>query len=112
MMVVILPVFRNFPLLSVALVVVVILMKYPQDYQQFRTTHLVAVREGVLTELWKDVEVVSQGVCLPLVVVVVIWWVVEEEGRDWIVPEARILLLVLVQLVKAQLKKSLDAVKY
>ena len=73
MTVVIRPVFRNFPLLSAALVVAVILRKYPQDYQQFRTSHLVAVQEGVLGELWKDVEVVSQGVRLPLVVVVEIW---------------------------------------
>ena len=73
MTVVIRPVFRNFPLLSAALVVAVILRKYPQDYQQFRTSHLVAVREGVLAELWKGVEVVSQGVRLPLVVVVEIW---------------------------------------
>lgn len=105
MMVVILPVFRNFALLSAALVVVAILTKNPQDYQQFRTIHLVAVREWVLAEFQKDVEVVSQGVCL-LVVVVVIWRVVEEVGRDLIVPEARILLLVLVQLVKAQLKNK------
>ena len=72
-MVVIRPVLRNFPLLSAALVAAVTLRKYPQDYQQFRTSHLVAVREGGLAELWKDVEVASQGVRLPLVVVVEIW---------------------------------------
>ena len=60
MMEVIRPVFRNFPLPSAALVVVVaILRKYPLDYQQFRTCHLVAVQGGTLAELWKDVEVVS-----------------------------------------------------
>ena len=51
MMVVILLVFRNCPPLSAALVVVVILTKYPQDCQQFRTCHLVAVRERMLAEL-------------------------------------------------------------
>lgn len=63
------PVFRNFPLLSAAVVVVVILRRYPQDYRQFRTSHLVAVREETLVELWKAVEVASQGVCLVLVVI-------------------------------------------
>lgn len=40
------PVFRNFPLLSAALVVAVLLKRYHQDYQRFRTIDLVALREG------------------------------------------------------------------
>ena len=73
MVVVIRRVFRNFALLSAVVVAVVILRRYPQDYQQFRTSHLVAVREETLAGLWKAVEVVSPGGCLPLVVLVVIW---------------------------------------
>lgn len=46
MVVVIHPVFHNFPLLSGALAVAVILTRYPRDYQQFRRSHLVAVRVG------------------------------------------------------------------